>query len=68
MIENEIIRVKINHLDFLKYTSDAETQFGFRMQLREAGIPLGPWGTSTVTKGTLTWWDIDLYRIVEWKP
>lgn len=63
-----MIRVEINIDDLAKSDGDALTQFVIRRKLDEAGIPLGPWGTSTVTSGTLRWRD-DIerdVRVIEW--
>ena len=67
MSRGDIIRVKLNMEDLARYSSEAEAQFIVRMKLRQAGIPIGPWGTSTVERGVLRWWDDWRVRVVEWR-
>jgi hypothetical protein len=64
------VRVELNMLDACKSRcDDAMTQFLVRQALRDAGIPMGPWGSSTPERGTLSWWDDPVrdVRVIEWK-
>lgn len=67
MTREDIIRVELDMHDLARCRSEAEAQFVARMKLRQAGIPIGPWGTSTVEHGVLRWWDDLRVRVVEWR-
>lgn len=67
MNREDIIRVKLDMHDLARCRSEAEAQFVVRLKLRQAGIPIGPWGTSTVERGVLRWWDDWCVRFVEWR-
>jgi hypothetical protein len=48
---------------------EAVLQFVVRRQLGDAGIPIGPWGSSAPARGVLSWhddWEHGV-RIVEWQ-
>lgn len=62
-----MICVELDFYEAIHLRSEAEVQFWARQKLRTAGIPLGPWGTSTVERGVMTWWDEPERRIVVWK-
>lgn len=67
MTRDDIIRVELNMHDLALYRSEAEAQFAVRMKLKQAGIPIGAWDTSTVQRGILSWRDDERgIRIVEW--
>lgn len=66
MNREDIIRVELDMHDLARCRSEAEAQFIVRMKLRVAGIPIGPWGTSTVERGILRWRDDCHVRVVEW--
>lgn len=67
IIKHQHIRVKLDMYDLARCHSEAEAQFVVRMKLKQAGIPIGPWGTSTVEHGILWWWDDWHVRVVEWR-
>ncbi len=65
-----MVTVELNMHDFIDCRSDAMLQFVVRQKLREAGIPLGPWGTSLPKRGVLAWHDDRSrpgVRVVEWR-
>jgi hypothetical protein len=61
-------RVEVAYDTLAKCKCEAEAQFIVRTLLREAGIPLGSWGTFTVERGTLTFFDEPSLgtKIFEW--
>ena len=65
--EETMIRVELDLYNAIHLRSEAEVQFWVRQKLRTAGIPLGPWDTSTVQRGVLTWWDEPEHRVFVWK-
>ena len=67
MTREDITRVELDMHDLAQCRSEAEAQFVVRTKLRQAGIPIGPWGTSTVNRGILRWWDDWRVRVVEWR-
>lgn len=64
------VTVRLSIKDAISTQNDAAFEFLCRQKLRAAGIPLGPWGTSTVTRGVLSWWDdcSTGERVIEWRP
>jgi len=60
-------RVELDFYDARVLRGEAGVQFWVRQKLREAGIPLGLWGTNTVERGVLTWWDEPEHRVFVWK-
>lgn len=67
MNREDIIRVELDMHDLVQCRSEAEAKFVTRMKLRQAGIPIGQWGTSTVERGVLRWLDDLHVRVVEWR-
>ena len=63
------VQVTVTASEFIHASSDEERQFLIRMKLRSAGIPLGKWGASTVTKGVLEWHDDPDTgdRVIQWR-
>ena len=67
MNKDDIIRVELDMHDLAQCRSEAEAQFVVRMKLRQAGVPIGQWDTSTVERGILRWRDDWRVRVVEWR-
>ncbi len=67
---HEMVTVKFHMSESMDCKSPGVWQFLARQRLREAGIPIGPWGTSYAERGKLTWhYDrvCDDALIVEWQ-
>ena len=68
-VEATGIRVEIGLETFIHAPNEDMLQFMVRQKLRSAGIPLGPWGTSKVERGVMSWWTDPMTgtRIVTWR-
>lgn len=63
------IKVEIPIDNLAACSGEAEAQFLVRRKLQDAGIPLGPWGTSRPARGVLQWRD-DMDKqvlVVQWR-
>ena len=60
-------RAEVSYDLLIKCGSDALAKFVCRMTLRNAGIPIGPWSTDSVLRGSLEWWDEVDRRVFVWR-
>lgn len=66
--EQAPIEVRISHYDMVKTGSAHNLQFVTRQMLKQQGIPIGHWGTDSVTSGTLEVFDDNVSgdRVIRW--